>query len=178
MGLKGIVAPDGTTYHFDHEYLDNNPTIPTVDETLSIEGKYADAKKVGDEFSSLKEDLNVIDGDLYNKYQYKLIEKGTINASTGDDETSGTRARTSGFIDFGHLYGVVVTGNTVQYSLRFWDGETYKGASASWIDSSKTAAELKPNFNITRIKVVFRYANDANIDLYDVLDKVKVIVIK
>lgn len=60
MGLKGIIGPDGKTYHFDHEYLDNNPDIPEVDTGLDTAGAAADAKKVGDEISNVKEDLTEV----------------------------------------------------------------------------------------------------------------------
>lgn len=73
-GLKGIVDPNGNVYHFDHEYLESNPTIPAVDSTLTQEGAAADAAKVGDEISNIKEDLQGLpsvatpeegDADLY-----------------------------------------------------------------------------------------------------------------
>lgn len=42
---------------------DEQGAIPEIDATLSVAGKAADAKKTGDEISSLKEDLNIITGN-------------------------------------------------------------------------------------------------------------------
>ena len=66
-GLKGIVAPDGTTHRFDHEYLVGNPSIPKIDTTLTQEGQAADAGSVGKRilmststFSDPNDDGNIV----------------------------------------------------------------------------------------------------------------------
>ena len=62
ISLKGIVAPNGTVHHFDHEYLENNPPIPVIDSTLTESGKAADAKETGDAISEINEQLTALDG--------------------------------------------------------------------------------------------------------------------
>lgn len=49
--------------------LDDTYTVPQVDDTLAVQGAAADAKKVGDELTDLKGDLNhlglsVVDGAI------------------------------------------------------------------------------------------------------------------
>ena len=72
-----------------------------VDDTLSVEGRAADAKKTGDEITGLKEDLNGVEDDL--KANINSIfsasvpvewEIGTLNANTGIQQASMTRIRT------------------------------------------------------------------------------------
>ena len=54
---------------FDGEHVDDTFTMEGVkiDNTLSVTGRAADAKKTGDEIGALKEDLNDIDVELYAK---------------------------------------------------------------------------------------------------------------
>lgn len=71
-GLKGIVDPNGNVHHFDHEYLEGNPTIPAVDSTLTQEGAAADAKKTGDEISATRNEL--ADADALSNYSVGKIK--------------------------------------------------------------------------------------------------------
>ena len=60
MSVKGFSFDGGTTVQkYDYTELDNKPTIPAVDNTLSTAGSSADAKKVGDELSDLKNALRL-----------------------------------------------------------------------------------------------------------------------
>lgn len=56
---SGSVSPEGVSSAVA-VYLDEhltNPTNPPIDTSLTIEGAAADAKKTGDELSTIKEDL-------------------------------------------------------------------------------------------------------------------------
>ena len=67
MSVKGFSFDGGATVEkYDYTELDNKPSIPVVDGTLSVSGAAADAKKTGDEITDLKADLNLFtSGDLY-----------------------------------------------------------------------------------------------------------------
>ena len=58
------------------EWLENNltPTSPPVDDTLTIQGAAADAKKTGDEINDLKTKIGEI-----SEHTYNLFEVGTAN---------------------------------------------------------------------------------------------------
>ena len=77
ISLKGIVAPNGTVHHFDHEYLENNPPIPEIDTGLNTSGEAADSKATGDAVAALKEDLNI------ELDQLRSATANLCNVSTG-----------------------------------------------------------------------------------------------
>lgn len=85
VAIKGIVDQNGVTHRFDHEYLENNPPIPAVDDTLSTTGSAADAKATGDAISSLMEDLQKKADSVVNA---KMLGVGS-NLMTGSVWTSG-----------------------------------------------------------------------------------------
>lgn len=60
MSIKGFVI-NGTTVKYNYPDLDNKPDNLVVDDTLSIVGAAADAKKVGDEIDAIKDELLGVD---------------------------------------------------------------------------------------------------------------------
>lgn len=79
---------------FDGEHVDDTFTMEGVkiDNTLSVTGRAADAKKTGDEIGALKEDLSAVfdgDGQFYFKW-----EQGNLALSTGAEETATFAIRT------------------------------------------------------------------------------------
>lgn len=78
--FKGIITADGKKRQLPYR---NIIETPVSDETLSIQGAFADAKVVGDNFKktnaetdSLKEDIVPLEYDIYNQLNKKLnIEK-------------------------------------------------------------------------------------------------------
>lgn len=96
-GLKGIVDPNGNVYHFDHEYLESNPTIPAVDSTLTQEGAAADAAIVGEEISNLKEDLTQLSNEEYLIASVKW-EDGKVKVTTGEEVDGQGGKRTEDYL--------------------------------------------------------------------------------
>lgn len=78
--FKGIITADGKKRQLPYR---NVIETPVSDETLSIQGAFADSKVVGDRFKevnaetdSLKEDIVPLEYDIYNQLNKKLnIEK-------------------------------------------------------------------------------------------------------
>ena len=62
--FKGIITADGKKRQLPYE---NVLKTPISDETLSIQGGFADAKVVGDKFKAVKEETNSLKEDLSNK---------------------------------------------------------------------------------------------------------------
>lgn len=95
---------DGTPVKFNAaNVLANVDELFVVDDTLSIPGAAADAKKTGDEIGALKEDLNSMAGQIEAAAQpvsVGLWERGSINSQTGKTSTSTTRIRTKGYAQF------------------------------------------------------------------------------
>ena len=88
ISIKGIVDASLVVHRFDHEYLDNNPNIPEIDETLENTGYAADSKAAGDAVASLKEDLNVIvNGIEFDLFGRLTLEQGNIS-NDGIKDTS------------------------------------------------------------------------------------------
>lgn len=88
-----------------------------IDTTLSNSGEAADAKVVGNEISSLKEDL-VIEKQV-------IWEQGTINSTTGIESNSNVRIR-SGFIEIRNV--IRITFDTLKIMCICYDGETVLGS--------------------------------------------------
>lgn len=68
--------------------LDDTYTVPVVDNTLATAGAAADAKKVGDELSDLKQDLTDIEIPGYNLFNTETIAENTFINDTGVESTS------------------------------------------------------------------------------------------
>lgn len=66
-----------STFHNLHFVQGNNEYdyYPQVDDTLSVEGRAADAKAVGDEISDLKSDLNNVNETLFLRYGNRISEE-------------------------------------------------------------------------------------------------------
>ena len=74
--FKGIITADGKKRQLPYG---NVLETPVSDETLSIQGAFADSKAVGDKFKevktetdSLKEDIVPLEYDIYNQLNKKL----------------------------------------------------------------------------------------------------------
>ena len=93
ISIKGIVAPNGDVHHFDHEYLDNNPTIPEIDTGLDTSGEAAESMATGEAIASLNAVLNA-------GKQYSLTwEQGGLNNSGNPTSTNyNIRVRSAAYV--------------------------------------------------------------------------------
>ena len=105
MGLKGIVLPDGTTYHFDHEYLENNPTVPVVDSTLTQTGAASDAKATGDKINELKSEISGYETTNDNRFVFgdNLLDTSVAVDNYYVSNTNGNLITYSGWFATGHM---------------------------------------------------------------------------
>lgn len=119
--FKGIITADGKKRQLPYE---NVLKTPVSDETLSIQGAFADAKAAGDKFkevkaetASLKEDM----GDLsVGNYIISLdYHSGKINPSTGEEVAPYDTARISEKLNFDN-YESVIVGTTASKDSDYW----------------------------------------------------------
>lgn len=119
--FKGIITADGKKRQLPYE---NVLKTPISDETLSIQGGFADAKAAGDKFKevkvetdSLKEDM----GDLsVGNYIISLdYHSGKINLSTGEEVAPYDTARISEKLHFDN-YESVIVGTTASKDSDYW----------------------------------------------------------
>ena len=130
ISLKGIVAPNGTVHHFDHEYLENNPPIPTGDATLTQEGSFADAAATGNAISAVVGNLNEVFDDLYSEVyspEFRVISGG-LTSTGGNYDNHPERARTQ--------YVPIESGKTYVFRLNDEDYEIY----GQWLYSGTTTS--------------------------------------
>lgn len=84
MSVKGFKLSDGTVEKYDYSSLEDIVT----DTTLALSGVAADAKKVGDEISAIKEDLSQLEGGgLTDNVKVALLDCFNNVAWIGDDPT-------------------------------------------------------------------------------------------
>ena len=171
-GLKGIVDPNGNVYHFDHEYLESNPTIPAVDSTLTQEGAAADAATVGEEVSSLREDLNAKIDAITDGFDVTASGKTPLYLNTGDTAIIDVKSITgtvNTYID-GHSSENVLALNAVtkvEYTavssgyLKFY---FIPNATMNAHVTLKNALGQNVDELITSVSIL----EDASFDLYDV----------
>ena len=118
---------DGTAWTSGGVY---NAVAIETDTTLSVSGKAADAKKVGDELSSLKEDLNIVEKSIYESVATvaeNLITTGQgLSYINGGLVTASDRTRTSRFANNAKGTRIVI-GNTPTRILGYSAGSAEPG---------------------------------------------------
>lgn len=129
-----------------------------IDPTLSIEGKAADAAKVGEAVKQLKEDL----------IQQSNInwEVGSISATSGA-ETSVTNRLRSGYINLRNI--INVTFDTIKMIALCYTDETYIGnAFEKFQNNVIDASYVRTKYPIaTRIRLVAMKTDQSDIDIVD-----------
>ena len=81
--FKGIITADGKKRQLPYE---NVLKTPVSDETLSIQGAFADAKAVGDKFKKAKTETDSLKEDLSNKItKFYASSQGETNLADSDN---------------------------------------------------------------------------------------------
>ena len=144
--------------------LSDTYTIPQVDASLATSGAAADAKKTGDEITSLKQDFN----KASHANQASLLEQGTFGTSSGNPSSSTQYIRTKEYLDLSLL---TVTkpagvGMTVYYYANptrdsngylgygSWTRNSARSGSLYALDSYPTATHVKIRFDITNVNPI------------------------
>lgn len=116
--------------------LNNTYTVPEVDNTLTQSGEAADAKKTGDEITSLKQDFNKIaeiSPNLYNK------NANTLGKNIADDKTI-TDSSTRDLSDY------IYIGNNQDFTAKTATSTDNTGIKKlAWCDASKNIVSLWNN---------------------------------
>lgn len=81
--FKGIITADGKKRQLPYR---NVIETPVFDETLSIQGAFADSKAVGDKFKEVKAETNSLKEDLSNKItKFYASSQGETNLADSDN---------------------------------------------------------------------------------------------
>lgn len=112
----------------------------TIDKTLTQEGQAAEAKKTGDEITSLKKILVTLDGKLGSPIYtdgYIINSQGSIGAVVS---TTGYK-HTTLIVSEGEKYNIVGSGAS---SARLWSTHTADGTTVRVADSGTIAIRTNP----------------------------------
>ena len=158
MSVKGFKLTNGTVVKYDYSALDDIVT----DDTLALSGVAADAKAVGDEISSVKQDLADLQEEIegggsgLTDLQKTLIITLFQNAVYTSDQTNNIEALYNSFID--HV--VEVTGISLnESSVTITDTHTLvatlspRGATGviEWTSSDTSVATVSQTGVVTPI---------------------------
>ncbi|RGR43980.1 hypothetical protein DWY46_19405, partial [Blautia obeum] len=81
--FKGIITADGKKRQLPYR---NVIETPVSDETLSIQGAFADSKAVGDKFKEAKTETDSLKEDLSNKItKFYASSQGETNLADSDN---------------------------------------------------------------------------------------------
>lgn len=118
-----------------------------TDKTLSVDGKPADAKTVGDEISAIKTDLSTI----ANSYtDISIWSQGAINITNGEYAPSSSRIRSSAIskkvvsINIASGYRAVICCYSDNTYVGWWNGSTFskKADGATLFQGDVSLAQL------------------------------------
>ena len=153
------------------EHVDPVGSAVVVDNTLTVTGAAADAKKTGDEISDLKQDNNRLDNLSYgisdNSMPVIMFEHGSLSGTGADDSyRASSRARTKGIVSFNALSVLTVTSGDYVVDW-FNSGGTYTGSTTG--NNTIIPANQKFRILVTLDKSAAASRSDALKDIVAVL---------
>ena len=112
--LQSVTFPD----------LPNKYTVPVIDNTLSVTGAAADAKKTGDEITDLKADLNQkANSDGYYEEMSVGNAEQLISTTYTEDKTPYLFRTSGGSADIGNREEDVIVGGTINWNQLVQNGD-------------------------------------------------------
>jgi hypothetical protein len=150
-------------------------SLSYTDATLTISGRAADARTVGDRLDSITDDLALMEVDSVTPISQWT--QGSIAASTGANTTATTRCRSNGYFNQYTLgYGTIKISIASGFKLnaRVWDERmSYVGGyPADWV-TSVLELPVKPGYSY---RFVIATANDSAITPSDIpADAVRIV---
>lgn len=156
-GQKNGVDVETTdpTYHNNSKYYAEQAQEIAdsigIDATLSITGKAADAKKTGDEISSLKEDLSEIEDALYESIPYSLVAPASITVPANAKEQQSVTFAISGTTDNAKIITNKVASGNLPYTPPTNGVKTFN-TSNGFIDSV-TGSNIYIIFHVTNLSI-------------------------
>lgn len=174
--FKGIITADGKKRQLPYGAV---LETPISDETLSIQGAFADAKVVGDKFKeakaetdSLKEDLSDVNNSISTTADAYTIasaymESGTIDKITGVDGESNNTIRSKDFVDISSTKSFSFSGiaaNAYYVRIVYYDSRKAFLISTDGIKANEEAVKfIKPN-KAKYMRIVIVYISLDSID--------------
>ena len=164
--FKGIITADGKKRQLPYR---NVLETPISDETLSIQGAFADAKVVGDKFKevkvetdSLKEDIDKLNESFIvepnNYVDYSKIEKSKELQQNSDELISSNIYSTTDYIPVKSGEELFFLTNTTPQQIVFIKGYNKIKQGISWSGNVKSYTVPK---NVTYVRATF-YSNWLN----------------
>lgn len=164
--FKGIITADGKKRQLPYR---NVLETPISDETLSIQGAFADAKVVGDKFKevkvetdSLKEDIDKLNESFIvepnNYVDYSKIEKSKELQQNSDELISSNVYSTTDYIPVKSGEELFFLTNTTPQQIVFIKGYNKIKQGISWSGNVKSYTVPK---NVTYVRATF-YSNWLN----------------
>lgn len=146
--LKGVKINGSFPFEFGAE----------VDDTLTVEGASADAKKTGDEIADLKSDILYIDENA--RYRINLEwESGVINGSTGQESDNANYSRTTDYISTAEADYVDGTLGAFTLILYDYENDSYVRKASKYVNAAASPWTIDKRYGYFRLSGGMKIAN-------------------
>ena len=157
--FKGIITADGKKRQLPYE---NVLKTPVSDETLSIQGEFADAKAAGDKFKAVKAETDSLKEDLENFALYNIgykISKTGVWLDNAGNEAEASGWSVTDFVDasVGNTYSIDgISTPTVKRKYALYDKNRI---FTRFIENNvnENSVNVEPTYNECYIRLSIRY---------------------
>lgn len=168
--FKGIITADGKKRQLPYG---NVLETPTSDETLSVQGGFADSKIVGNKFAKVDETTNSLKNDLVNTVELDFApmkmtwESGGIDNETGllNNEGSLTRSRDITSYKVSNCKKIKNNSNATLWVIYYGNEKVTEFQGSQKVEPNATY-EFLANYNYVRFDLRGSLETSANIILY------------
>lgn len=158
--------------------LDDTYTVPQVDAALATSGAAADAKKVGDELTNLKQDLNTINDVEWKKITLTWAHGGIDNATGANNNNGSTsRSRTDVYMKESDLFCIKNASSVVGYVIFYTKSDdTYTFVKNKPLNPN-SAVDFNPSGNYyVRFDLRGGFSSTEGVSLYAKQTKYKTVM--